>query len=86
MFFVELGYESLHIFCDHCMYVGHRVDKCWKFKGKNVEKLLIKEYTPKKSEQIILVNDNVKDIENNEFVNSIENGLMNDDFVDLNKA
>lgn len=88
VFFVELEYESLPIFLNYCVCVGHSIEKCWKLKGKKIEKPMFEESTrnaPKNSKQTIPINDSMKNIENDEYINVIGNDTMNDDFVDLYK-
>lgn len=81
--------DSLPIFYGIIVSVGYSIDKCWKSKGYNVEKPLIKEvttYMPKKFKHAIIVKDNVKDIENDEYVNVKVNDILNADYIDLNKV
>lgn len=70
------------------MIVCCSVGKFWKLKVKNFEKPIITystKYTRKKYKQTIPVNDNVKDIKNDELVSFIMKYIMNDNYIYLNK-
>ncbi|GAU34190.1 hypothetical protein TSUD_162910 [Trifolium subterraneum] len=68
-FFVDIDYENLPYFCEHCCCIGHSIDKCRKINGntngqkKNMDMVVPKKPNPKfvpKEKNNELVQDNDK--------------------------
>lgn len=50
-FFVEVTYENIHDFCDHCKFIGHNVGSCRKL-SKNLDSIINKSNAQSKKKNL----------------------------------